>query len=249
MLDLRGISSFTDFFVICSGTSVQLALAGALAVPRDRRHGARARRRPLLAPAARAASGLRRGADRPALDLSHAVVHYTVTGASGLDVSYEVWATAAGSVSVAHEGARVVERGTTLTSASIWSPERNEVVTASRPSEAGGGDGLSLDEVSVAVRDGRATVTETTLDGAPALKAAARGGALFFDPRTLVPLQWWLTDAAGKPTIVYRLSGFTIRPLDASTASLVDLAARHPGARAVNDPALYDQLETAAEGG
>jgi hypothetical protein len=183
-----------------------------------------------------------------ALDLAHAVVHYTVT-ADGLGASFEVWATASGSVSVAHEGTRVTERGTTPTSASIWSADRNEVVTASRASEAGGGDGLSLDEVSVAVRDGTATVTETTLDGAPALKATARGGALFFDPKTLVPLQWWLTNAAGKPLIVYRVSGFELLPLDASTQHLVDLAARHPGATAVNDPALYDRLEQAAEGG
>jgi hypothetical protein len=207
--------------------------------------GRRSSHRPLAPPTASAAERIAK-----AMDLAHAVVHYTVTSSlGGLDVSYETWATAAGSVSIGHEGAKVVERGTTPTSASIWSPERNEVVTASTASEAGGGDGLSLDEVSVAVRDGRATVTETTLDGAPALKATARGGALFFDPKTLVPLRWWLTDPAGKPTIVYRVSGFAIRPLDASTASLVDLAARHPGAKAVNDPALYDQLEQAAEGG
>jgi len=185
-----------------------------------------------------------------AMDIDHAIAHYTVaTSFGGLEVSYETWATAAGSVTLAHEGATVVERATTPTSASIWNPERNAVVTASRASEAGGGDGLSLDEVSVGVRNGTVTVTPTTLDGAPALKAAARGGVLLFDAKTLRPLQWWITRASGSPSIVYRFTAFEVLPLDAAHVGLVDLAARHPGARTLNDPPLYDRLEQAATGG
>ena len=44
MLDLRGISSFTDFFVICSGTSEPhlKAIAGEIEVKLKQEHGIRA---------------------------------------------------------------------------------------------------------------------------------------------------------------------------------------------------------------
>ena len=217
-----------------------------------------AARPPALAPSpASAAEQLKR-----ALTFDDSVVHYRMVGdvpqaapastdggattadpgGPAIRMTYERWETAGGSLTLADEGTgTIVERSRTGDRVAIYSPARNEIVSAGAAAVGDVQEGVpSLAEIVDGLRSGSITAREATFAGRAVLEVSLGDrpvAVTVFDAHTFRPIE-----VRYGPGSAYRYEDYSVVPRTDDSLAGVDLASRHPDARVVDDAALYSTV-------
>jgi hypothetical protein len=125
---------------------------------------------------------------------------------------------------------------------SVWDETGGRVVEkrAGLPESTPAANGKFRAEALAMLRSPRATVTRHTRDGESVLRMAVGRSVYVVDGRTYAPIELRTRGTSGGT--VLRFTAYESLPLNADTEKLLSIAAQHPGAPVVRDPAAYDAL-------